>query len=155
MFKFKVRPASVADFAAVYRMNERISGKSVPKKEAEKAYGNTLMDAAQAVFVIIHSGNAVGYIHAIQIIGLLGEMHTEILDIVLYDYYVDKNACTELVNAVLKWSEQMLSESVHINTASDVIKQQLLDNGFCGSDRRGLDKITLSERKNIYERMYT
>lgn len=150
-----MRPASVADFAAVYRMNERISGISIPKKEAERAYKNTLTDAAQAVYVIIHSGNAVGYIHAIQVTSLLGEMHTEISDIVVYDYYVDKNAYTELVNAVLKWSEQMLSKSVLINTASNVIWRQLLDNGFCGSDRKGLDKIILSERKNIYERMYT
>lgn len=154
MYKYKVRPAGIADFAAVYRMNERILGISISKNKAEKAYKKTLMDASQAVFVAIHSGNAVGYIHAAQITSLFGEMHTEILNIAVYDFFVDKNAYAELVNAVLKWSGQMLSESVHINTASDVIRQELLDNGFCGSDRRGLEKI-ISERKNIYERMYT
>lgn len=48
MFKYKVRPAGVADFTAVYKMNERILDSKVSKKEAERVYRNTLMDADQA-----------------------------------------------------------------------------------------------------------
>jgi len=155
MFKYKVRPAGVADFTAVYKMNERILDSKVSKKEAERVYRNTLMDAEQAVLVIIHSGNAVGYIHAIQITNLIGEMYTEIIGIAVYDYYVDKKACTELVNAVVKWSAQMLSKSVRINAYSSGLKQKLLDIGFCGNDCGSLEKIIISERKNHYERMYT
>lgn len=43
MFKYKVRPAGVADFTAVYKMNERILGSKVSKKEAERVYRNTLI----------------------------------------------------------------------------------------------------------------
>lgn len=155
MFRYKVRPAGVADFTAVYKMNERLLGSAVPKKVAERVYRNTLMDADQAVLVIIHSGHAVGYIHARQVTNLLGEIYTEIAGIAVYDYYVDKNACTELVNAAVKWSAQMLSASVRINEYSVGLKKKLLDIGFRENDRGGLEKIIISERKNHYERMYT
>lgn len=82
-------------------------------------------------------------------------MYTEIIGIAVYDYYVDKKACTELVNAVVKWSAQMLSKSVRINAYSSGLKQKLLDIGFCGNDCGSLEKIIISERKNHYERMYT
>lgn len=155
MFRYKVRPAGVADFTAVYKMNERLLGSKLPKRDAERAYRNTLMDADQTVMVIIHSGNAVGYIHARQITNLLGEMYTEIIGIAVYDYYADKNACTELVNAVVKWSAQMLSSSVRINAYSGGLKEKLLNIGFRENERGGLEKIITSERKNNYERMYT
>ena len=154
MFKYRIRPAGVKDFAAVYKMNERLLGSTITKNDAERVYRSTLMDADQTVLVIIHSGNAVGYIHARQVTNLLGEMYTEIASIAVYDYYVSRNACTELVNAVVKWSAQMLSSSVLIYSYSDELKEKLLDIGF-RENRGGLEKIIISERKKYYERMYT
>lgn len=154
MFKYTIRPAGVKDFTAVYKMNQRLLGSTLPKSDAERVYRSTLMDADQTVLVIIHSGNAVGYIHARQVINLLGEMYTEIVSIAVYDYYIGRNACTELVNAVVKWSAQMLSSSVLIYSYSDELKEKLLDIGF-RENRGGLEKNIISGRKNHYERMYT
>ncbi|MBD5129184.1 MAG: hypothetical protein HDT43_04595, partial [Ruminococcaceae bacterium] len=145
-----IRPAGVADFTAVYKMNERLLGSVIPKSIAETVYRSAITDAAQTVLVIMHSGNAVGYIHARQVADLLGAMHTEIVSIAVYDYYINRSAYTELVNAVLKWSAQMLSSSVRICGG---LKEQLLDIGFC--ENGCLEKNIMVERKDHYERMYT
>ncbi|MCM1164880.1 MAG: GNAT family N-acetyltransferase [Lachnospiraceae bacterium] len=151
MFKYKVRPASVADFPALRKLKERLYGSPITKSRVEAVYKNTLADAGQAVFVAVHSGNVVGYIHARQVTALFEERYTEIAEIAVYDYYADKNACSELVSAVEKWSAQMLSSSVRINVHDGKQMEMLLNIGFHGSRRGGLEKIIYSERKNCYE----
>ncbi|MDE7362558.1 MAG: hypothetical protein K2N38_11570 [Oscillospiraceae bacterium] len=112
MFGYTVRPAGIADVQYVYRMNTKLLGSALSEKQSEKAFRSILFDAEQTVLLVIHSGNAVGYIHAQQVNNLYEEMHTRIVSFAVYEYYLDKKAVDELVKAVEQWSRQMLSAFV-------------------------------------------
>lgn len=112
MFDYTIRPAGVADAQYVYRMNVKLLGSALSEEQTEKAFRDILSDAEQTILLIVHSGNAVGYIHARQVNNLYEETHTEIVSFAAYEYYRDKNAVGELVKAAEQWSRQMLSSFV-------------------------------------------
>lgn len=112
MFGYTVRPAGIADAQYVYRMNVRLLGSALSEEQTERAFRSILLDAEQTILLIIHSGNAVGYIHVRQVNNLYEETHTEIVSFAAYEYYRDKNAVSELVKAAEQWSRQMLSAFV-------------------------------------------
>lgn len=111
MFCYTVRPAGIADARCVYKMN-RLLGSELSEEQSEKSFRNILNDSEQTVLLIIHSGNAVGYIHARQVNNLYEETHTHIVSLAVYEYYRDKNAADVLVKAAEQWSRQMLSAFV-------------------------------------------
>lgn len=132
MFNYTVRPAGIADTAAIYRMNVKLFGAALSEERAAKAYRDILIDAEQIILAAVHSGNIVGYIHARQVCGLTEEMHTEVIGIAAYEYYLDKNARSELIAAMVQWSAQILSRFVRFRTGvyDEKLKTELLKAGF-------------------------
>ena len=145
MFKFTVRPAGIADFTAIYKLNSLILGSKLETEAAERVYRNILSDPEQILFAVIHSGNVIGYTHVRQVNNLFEERYSEIVSIAIYDYYLDKNADSELLGAAGKWSEQMLSNKIIFsrNAGKSVSSSSLLKNGFGEYALEGYEKILL------------
>lgn len=144
MLRYKVRPAGIADAKYVYKMNVRLNGTSLTETQSKGIFRDIIIDADQTILLIIHSGNAVGYIHARQVNNLIDARHTEIVSFAVYEYYRERNALRELVNAVEQWSRQMLSLFVR----SDRI--ELKEFGYHVTAHGRVEKIYSEADKTIF-----
>ena len=112
MYNFTVRPATIKDAEAICKYNKAHGRSALSPEETEAALKEIISDGRNKVLIAIHSQHIAGYICAKEIISLVEPPYIEIVNFVVSDYYRKIGADSELVRALEKWTEQMLSAKI-------------------------------------------
>lgn len=159
MYKFKIRSAGLADMDAIYKINQNVLGSGIPYSVLKNVYRRILMDTEQTVYVITHSNNVVGYIHAGLVHNFVEEVYTGIFSMGVYDYFCRRGGGSLLLNTVCKWSVQMFSQRIKVipvSCSESCDCGGFFDkNGFCRGSCGILEKNLDMKGNYCYERMYT
>lgn len=112
MYHFTVRPATIKDTEAICKYNKVHGRSALSPEETEAALKEIISDGRNKVLIAIHSQHIAGYVCAKEIISLVEPPYIEIVNFVVSDYYRKIGADLELIRAIEKWAEQMLSAKI-------------------------------------------
>lgn len=112
MYHFTVRPATLKDTEAICKYNKAHGRSALSPEETEAAMKEIISDGRNKVLIAVHSQHIAGYVFAKEIISLVEPPYIEIVNFVVSDYYRKIGADSELIRAIDKWAEQMLSAKI-------------------------------------------